>query len=144
MNEIIKNLYLTDFERATNFQILTEHKVNLVINCTRECIHKKKCENVDYIKIDIDDDPSYDIFSHFDKITDTIHQYLNNNKVVLVHCKYGKSRSVSMIIAYLIKYKNMNFENSLDLVKQKRKSACPNSGFVQQLNKFSEKYQLPT
>jgi protein-tyrosine phosphatase len=40
---------------------------------------------------------------------------------ILVHCMAGVSRSVSLVIAYLIKHKDMNYEAAYTLVKSRRK-----------------------
>lgn len=45
---------------------------------------------------------------------------MKNNKIVLVHCMAGASRSASVIIYYLIKYHNFSFDHALTHVKEKR------------------------
>ena len=59
----------------------------------------------------------------------------------LVHCKSGMSRSVSICIAYLIKYKKengnvMGAEQALKFVKEKRSFAKPIRNFMLQLLHF--------
>jgi protein-tyrosine phosphatase len=39
---------------------------------------------------------------------------------VLVHCMAGVSRSVSFVIAYLMKYRKMTFEDALILMRSRR------------------------
>jgi protein-tyrosine phosphatase len=48
---------------------------------------------------------------------------------VLVHCFAGISRSATVVIAFLMKYKKMNFEEAFEFTKQKREIINPNFGF---------------
>jgi protein-tyrosine phosphatase len=48
----------------------------------------------------------------------------------------GKSRSVAVILVYLMKYKRMSLKNSIDLVKEKRHIIKPNSNYMKQLEKL--------
>ena len=64
-----------------------------------------------------------------------IHENVTNDRKVLVHCSAGKSRSVSIVAVYLMKYKGMNVNEALDFIKNKRNMINPNSGFVNALKK---------
>ena len=50
---------------------------------------------------------------------------------ILVHCASGASRSVSIIIAWLITRKNYSLEEALSVVRKNRDLADPNDGFIQ-------------
>ena len=59
----------------------------------------------------------------------------------LVHCVSGMSRSVSMCIAYLIKYKkedfgNMGAKQARTFIKEKREFVKPKRGLMLQLRQF--------
>jgi protein-tyrosine phosphatase len=54
-------------------------------------------------------------------------------KVTLVHCMEGKSRSVSMVLGYLMKYKEMALLNAYKLCKKKRHIIRPNKAFWKSL-----------
>lgn len=56
---------------------------------------------------------------------------------MFVHCAMGKSRSVSAIIMYLIDYRQMSYEESLQLVRVNRPMAKPNLGYEKQLREYS-------
>ena len=62
-------------------------------------------------------------------------------KVVLVHCKYGISRSVSFIIAYLIKYFAYNVKSAIRFLKTKRNQINPNEGFLTQLYNYEKLFK---
>jgi protein-tyrosine phosphatase len=50
----------------------------------------------------------------------------------------GKSRSSSVVIAYVMLKKKINYEEAFNFVKSKRDCISPNSGFVAQLKEFEE------
>ncbi|KAJ9478723.1 Protein-tyrosine-phosphatase [Pseudozyma hubeiensis] len=58
---------------------------------------------------------------------------------VYVHCKAGKSRSVTIVIAYLIHALGWTLQRSYSHVSKKRTAICPNIGFVAELMRFEEK-----
>lgn len=91
---------------------------------------------INYRKLDIADYPSQKLINLFDETTSWIHNNLNSGRKVLVHCAAGVSRSASFTIAYLMKYKKMDFKESYEFVKQKRKIIRPNSGFIDQLKEY--------
>lgn len=57
---------------------------------------------------------------------------------VLVHCAQGKSRSVSVIVAYLMKKYNLSYTHALHAVTRKVADAEPNAGFAEQLDVYKQ------
>jgi len=57
---------------------------------------------------------------------------------VYVHCKAGKSRSVTIVIAYLIHALRWSLQRSYSHVVEKRAAISPNIGFVAELMRFEE------
>jgi protein-tyrosine phosphatase len=56
----------------------------------------------------------------------------------LVHCNAGVSRSVSIVIAYMINTgMSIDFDQSLSIIRKTRAQARPNDGFRQQLIEYS-------
>ena len=80
----------------------------------------------------IDDAARADIAQHFD---DCI-KFVKSADKVLVHCSAGISRSVTIVIAYLVREKNMDVDEALDFIQTKRPRANPNNGFMSQLYKL--------
>lgn len=52
---------------------------------------------------------------------------------ILVHCNAGVSRSASVVIGYIMLYKNVNYMESYKFVKKARNCINPNAGFVKYL-----------
>lgn len=61
-----------------------------------------------------------------------------NNESLFVHCQMGKSRSVSFIIAYLMKFQKMKLDEAYLYVKKLRRVAFPNIGFMRELKEFEK------
>lgn len=95
----------------------------------------KPDENLKYLLIEADDNPNYDMSKHFEKAVKFIHESLQTTNV-LVHCAAGISRSVCLIIAYMIKFHKMKPSEALIKIRQTRPWAGPNEGFTEQLEKY--------
>eukprot|EP00756_Hemistasia_phaeocysticola_P030322 Hpha_TRINITY_DN16282_c0_g2::TRINITY_DN16282_c0_g2_i1::g.15293::m.15293 len=74
----------------------------------------------------------------FEDVAGKISSGLVQGKCILVHCKQGISRSASAIIAYLILYREMPYDQALELVKKARPSAAPKFG--KQLRRLEEEF----
>jgi dual specificity MAP kinase phosphatase len=60
-----------------------------------------------------------------------------------VHCKAGKSRSVMLVMAYLIHANGWSLQRSYAHVVEQRRDVSPNIGFVAELMAFEEKRRRP-
>ena len=134
---IIPHLYLSDVWIATNMNELVQFNINTIINMTYE-VQNKFIESFTYYKYDWYDNFKFNILDNLDIIVDQIHEVIKQNLNVLVHCKMGLSRSVTVIIAYLMKYNNMKFDEAYNFIAVK-KFIDPNVGFIKQLRIYEEK-----
>jgi protein-tyrosine phosphatase len=141
MTHIIHSIYLGDKEDAHNESFVNLYKIGTIINVTKDVKNKFNDRNIQYYNVKIDDALNVRIFERFEDITKIIHD--NKDDCILVHCSMGKSRSASFIIAYLIKYQNMNLKDALKFVKDKREIIQPNFIFFEQLIEW-EKHVLGT
>ena len=58
---------------------------------------------------------------------------INDGHATLVHCAAGVSRSVSIVLAYLVIKRNMSLADSIAMVRAARPIMNPNLGFLRQL-----------
>lgn len=131
MHEIIPGLWLGDADTADDYPLLLSRNIQYVINLSGEKYSKSK--QIRYLNINVCDTPEANLQQYFAQTSQFIDFGLSKNKGVYVHCLMGVSRSSSIIIAYLMKYRKMDFFTAYKLVKSKRQCVKPNPGFVKQL-----------
>ena len=95
ITEVIENLYISGLESR---QAILNKGIRCVINISSECPVQDLGPSVEYEKVSIHDVPTTSIHPHFDRLTDRIHQNLQQGKKTLVHCYVGRSRSASIIL----------------------------------------------
>eukprot|EP01130_Rhizamoeba_saxonica_P016839 TRINITY_DN785_c0_g2_i3.p2 TRINITY_DN785_c0_g2~~TRINITY_DN785_c0_g2_i3.p2 ORF type:complete len:110 (-),score=20.08 TRINITY_DN785_c0_g2_i3:637-966(-) len=100
-----------------------------------EYIQPALIEGTKYHRITITDRNSQSVSEFFEEATNFIKGALDSGKI-LVHCNRGISRSTTMVIAFLIRFKNMTYDDAIDLVLKSREIANPNPGFVIQLREY--------
>ena len=89
---------------------------------------------MEYLNLNLKDEEKFPLIESLEKSYNYIKS--NINKIILVHCLNGKSRSVNVIIFYLMKEKKWNYEESLNYVKKIRDFAQPNKGFENELKNY--------
>ena len=135
--QICPNIYLGNCYNARNYYNLIDIKVGLVVNCTEE-IDNHFPESFEYIRIPIRDSSDSSMLDYIDNTVDRVHEFLETNphKSVLFHCFMGSSRSTSFLLAYLVKYMDMDLNRAIKLVKELRPIVNINSNFYRELEQI--------
>ena len=138
--EIFNWLYLGTFANACDIKEIRRLKINYILNVAGECKNKNLPKDIKELHFDIQDYENFELYDYFDEANEFINKCRLEGGVLLVHCKYGISRSASFIIAYLIKYMRYPVDYAFNFVFQKRNQIKPNEGFMYQLYKYGEYY----
>ena len=77
-----------------------------------------------------------ELLDNFDTSNDFIDDAIMDNSNILIHCQAGRSRSVTILAAYIIKTFGIDVDTTLDIIKNKRRIIKPNKYFVSQLEKY--------
>ncbi|KOB66952.1 Dual specificity protein phosphatase 18 [Operophtera brumata] len=85
------------------------------------------------------DTPNSDMHPYMERTADLINEVVANGEIVLVHCVAGVSRSVTLCLAYLVKWLKMTLRDAYHHMKQRRPQIRPNTGFFKQLIKYEER-----
>ena len=136
--KILDWLYLGTIDNARDVEDLKRNNITNILNVASECNNKKLPENINEFHLKIKDSSDYQVINYFDEANEYIEKCREKGSNLLVHCKYGVSRSPTFILAYLIKYNKFNVDSALEFIKQKRNKINPNYGFLCQLYKYEK------
>lgn len=128
--KITDHLFLTGVGGMTKENFRKNH-IDFVVNITTEAPF---WEDVESMRLPLEDDSSTDILPYMNTAVDRIHEAIERrNAHVLVHCVAGVSRSATIVIAYLMKYKKMPLKGAFNFCYNLRPVIRPNNGFMRQL-----------
>ncbi|VDO69775.1 unnamed protein product [Heligmosomoides polygyrus] len=111
------------------------HVVNLSTGCPRSTLITSD-EN--FLRIAVNDSYQEKLSPHFEDAWKFIEKVRTTGGVVLIHCLAGISRSPTLAISYVMRYKNLSSEEAYKLVKEKRPSISPNFNFMGQLLEYEQ------
>uniref|UniRef100_A0A915AAZ6 Protein-tyrosine-phosphatase n=1 Tax=Parascaris univalens TaxID=6257 RepID=A0A915AAZ6_PARUN len=137
MTEIVPGLFICGVS-ALNPMNMAKHKITHIINATNEVPNLKSLGNIQRSKLWLDDTPQTYIYPHLELQSDQIQAIIADGGQVLVHCVAGVSRSASICLAYLTKYKCRSLRDAYHLMASKRPMVRPNLGFWRQLIAFEQ------
>ena len=145
--EIIKDfLFISSYKTASTVTDLKNLKITNIINCSGDLCENLSPEssllNIEYLTLNIRDNVSENIECLFFKCINYINKVKEKNGKILIHCYKGVSRSVSIVIAYLIYLYNWTYDEAFDFIQSKRTIANPNIGFYLQLKTFHKRLTL--
>lgn len=114
---------------------LQDRGVSGVVNCTLNypCVHEGILE---YSCVPVDDLPSENILPYLEGAARFIDRHVQAGRSVLVHCEMGRSRSSTVVIAYLMRFHGLSRDDAYIYAKTRRFSVNPNQGFWEQLKCF--------
>lgn len=138
--EIYPGLWLGDLTAAHNLEFLQRNQITCIINCSVKLPFAQTGKGCHQYRIPVRDnlrlDQIYLMYQVLDKAVAVIVKHLGVDNI-LVHCHAGRQRSVSVILAFLIKCGQMDLKEALACVQSKRAVAGqPKLNFYQALEQY--------
>ncbi|XP_066862969.1 dual specificity protein phosphatase 22 isoform X4 [Kogia breviceps] len=122
---------------ARDAEQLSKNKVTHILSVHDSA--RPTLEGVKYLCIPAADSPSQNLTRHFKESIQFIHECRLRGEGCLVHCLAGVSRSVTLVVAYIMTVTDLGWEDALRTVRAGRSCANPNLGFQRQLQEFEER-----
>ncbi|WCJ23678.1 dual specificity protein phosphatase 1 [Euphorbia peplus] len=138
--QIEEGLFLGSFGAASNKDSLKSKNITHILTVANSLAPAYPNDFV-YKVISVADREDTNLRQYFDECFKFIDDAKRQGGGVLVHCFIGKSRSVTIVVAYLMKYHGMRLSQALEHVKSRRSKAGPNPGFIAQLEDFERSLQ---
>lgn len=133
-NFIIDNVYLGSSFNASNWNLLVDNNIRRVVNVTNNIPNFFEKDGIKYIMIKKKDNGE-DVFTKEE--LQSIYDFITEDKEnVLVHCVFGRSRSATIVLYYLIKKYDMTIEKALEFLKKQRYCINPSIQFLDNLRQL--------
>nr|XP_054607979.1 dual specificity protein phosphatase 22-B isoform X5 [Nothobranchius furzeri] len=142
ITKILPDLYLGNLKGelsivpsyARDRELLARHNITHILS-----IHDTASpvlEEMTYLCIPAADHSKQNLIQFFKESIEFIHESRLKGEGCLVHCVAGVSRSVTLVVAYIMTVTGRGWVQALGAVRAARPCAGPNLGFLRQLEEF--------
>jgi protein-tyrosine phosphatase len=138
--QVCPGLYIGHVGCARDQALLAGHKITRIVDVSAQEYNVPP--GVKRLCLPVPDVPWFDIRSIFGRTNAFIAQGLIKGESVLVHCHWGRSRSASVVLAFLMAFYRMSLKDSLSWLTSKRSVTSPNFGFMECLKRYEQELQL--
>jgi protein-tyrosine phosphatase len=167
MSVIIEDfLFLSSYNVAQNKELICQNKITHIINAAADvCLNhfeeeempyivnlneknnssssSRNSNKISYLSFNLKDHSMENIECLFYEVINFIYNAKEKGGRVLVHCIQGISRSVSLVLAYIIFIRKINYDEAFKYVQARRSISSPNLGFSIQLQNFYQRLFEP-
>lgn len=141
-NEIVPGVWISGVEPLRDPKFMT--KIRAVVTAfpigrVDEAELDRLLEGKSRMRAPIEDMPDVDIENYFEPTAEFISRHIAQGHNVLVHCFKGLSRSVSLVIYYMVT--RLGFRSvdlALQHIKKIRPEVHPNWGFLRKLHQITK------
>lgn len=144
MSQVYENLWIGPANVAREKDFLLDTNITVIVNCAEEeSINRYPLlSSLFTVHVPLIDDEEPHAREMILKGAEFIQIYLQQGKNLLVHCKAGISRSATVILAWMIIYKNIPFDTAYRFLQEKRPIIRPNDFYIQLLKGLEKDFYV--
>ena len=138
-SHIIDDIYISGYRASLDYAFLIGNNFTHIINCAggSKTFFPLYFKEFKYYKIELRDDGNINITDTIVKFISFLQEVTQDKKnKILIHCSEEISRAPALVCAYLMWKFNMNSDDAINFVKEKRHCVDINFGFLFQLKNF--------
>ncbi|KAM3939077.1 dual specificity protein phosphatase 18 isoform 1-T2 [Leptodactylus fuscus] len=130
--QVTNSLFLSNAAAASQPALLTSHRITCIINVSLECT---ACigPDVEYLHFAVADLPDTPLHEYFETVSNKIQEVEASGGRTLIYCAAGISRSSTLCLAYLMKWRGLTLLAAHAHLTTCRPIIRPNIGFWRQL-----------
>lgn len=140
-NEIIDGIYLGNINSVYDKKKLKELGITHILSVLAG-FDPPFQNDFNYLVLNALDTINTDLSKNFDNANKFIDESFENNGKILIHCMAGRSRSATILAAYIIYRFGMDVDSCLRSIKSKRDIIEPNDYFIKQLKIYYDNLYL--
>jgi len=134
-DEILPGIWLGSYSASMDATRLHDHHIGNILSVGMH-FRRYHEDGFEYLIVCAEDIPSQNLISVFDQTANFIRDAIGAS--ILVHCMQGRSRSATILAAYLIRERGKTVDEALALLRQARPIVEPNRGFERQLRVYEQ------
>ncbi|MGY5148479.1 MAG: dual specificity protein phosphatase 23 [Candidatus Nitrosopumilus sp. bin_68KS] len=101
------------------FNWLLDQGVKSIVTMTENALPDNWIEKIGYLHVPTPDLTAPDM-DKIDSAVDFIHEQINNNQSVMVHCAAGMGRAGTILACYFVKYKKYTAKDAIKKIRDER------------------------
>ena len=111
-NLVYPNIYVGNYSTSTNYKLLKDLGITHIISVIPS-FNPPFEDKFKYLHIEAYDDETQDMKQYFEISNEFISHCLNEGGKILIHCMAGRSRSITLFLAFLIYIVQGNFNKNI-------------------------------
>ncbi|KAL4436854.1 hypothetical protein ABPG75_003993 [Micractinium tetrahymenae] len=135
---LMPRLYLSGAVEASSHHLLRHLGITHILNATEDLLLPDELQGFVALRCPLRDVEEEDISTHLPEASAFIDEGLASGGAVLVHCHAGKSRSCSLVLAWLMTRRRWPLNRATEFLRRMRPEAAPNAGYLAALLRLEE------
>ncbi|TGZ83872.1 dual specificity protein phosphatase 12 [Ascodesmis nigricans] len=117
---------------------MKENEITHIVTVLRQPLDHTLFEGYEHLVIEVDDVEEENLIEHFARSYSWIDEAVKKGGRVFIHCAMGKSRSATVLCAYLMRSRKLGRDDALARIRETRPFVEPNPDFMKQLELYEK------